>query len=231
VTGGKRAGGKEAWKGAGEAGETRVQGCEEGREAREDVDALSWRRSYRGLRALTAGRFVRVTLAPCWPVILASCHGDTAIQAIPAGLGQSRHGTADAMLRAPCRSRYQGRRQRKERPMTRIRILSVDAWRDAEGGWSWNDWRVLAEASTHPETGRIDLPIGFKAMDDSAWDAGRKAAASRRFLRALREGGFLGPGSKGRVSLDNNLADPLTISVQDRANGRPFLAVEISEGE
>lgn len=108
----------------------------------------------------------------------------------------------------------------------KVRVLSVDAWRDGEG-WTWNNWHCLGEAEIPPEgTDPVDVPIGILDMQAAAWDAGFRPAASRRFLRALRTAGYLGSRSGGSASIDNDRSDPMTVTVCKRSNGMPFLAVE-----
>lgn len=87
------------------------------------------------------------------------------------------------------------------------RILSIDAWREPEGGWTWNAWYHVA-----------DIPMHQQAMLDRP----------RELLQWLREVGLLQDGSKGRVSIDD---DGCNIVIRARSTGEPLYAIEYGAAE
>lgn len=92
-----------------------------------------------------------------------------------------------------------------ETPKGTLRVLSIDAWRESEGGWTWNNWyhagRVPAEL--------IDMP-------------------PRRLLRAMREHGFLNDYSKGRVAVED---DGYNMVILRKSDCMPMFAIEYGNQE
>lgn len=92
--------------------------------------------------------------------------------------------------------------------MVTLTVVSIDAWRDSGGGWSWNDMH---------RAGEIELDL---------------SASTRTILRAFREAGFLSERSKGRVRVDRAGSDPDVLEIQDRGTCEPLFAVSFSyEGD
>lgn len=83
------------------------------------------------------------------------------------------------------------------------RIVSIDAWREPEGGWSWNQSYTLRDN------------VEFN-----------NAITARQFFKWMREEGFLSDWSKGRVRLQD---DWPILEIQDKNNGRPLFAFEADE--
>ena len=84
-----------------------------------------------------------------------------------------------------------------------MRILSIDAWRDPCGGWTWNQW-FNRGTITRAEFDRI-------------------ADSPRRTLRWLRENGALSAFSAGRVRVED---DGYNLVICSRADGEPLIALE-----
>ncbi len=84
-------------------------------------------------------------------------------------------------------------------PVT-CRLLSIDAWRDDDGGWTWNNWHSLAR-----------VPVAWCDL------------SARRLLWTLREHGYLSASSAGRVAIED---DGHNIVIKDRGNGEPLYALE-----
>lgn len=87
----------------------------------------------------------------------------------------------------------------------KFKLLGIDAWRDGEGGWTWNQQFVIDD----------ELYIEEKDL------------TPRKILRILREVGYLYNASKGRLYVDMNpgLVDGYLIEIQDRHNSEPLLAL------
>jgi hypothetical protein len=82
--------------------------------------------------------------------------------------------------------------------MSKYIIRNIDAWKEAEGGWTVNQsWNV----------GELEIA-------DSDF-------TPRKVLKLLRDEGYLSDGSKGRVALDNMFGYPTTMVVNK--NTREYL--------
>jgi len=80
------------------------------------------------------------------------------------------------------------------------RILSIDAWRDGPG-WTWNNWFHVGDYAG-PE-GALDNP--------------------RALLRYMRESGYLGAHSRGRVAIED---DGYNVVIMARGTREPLFAIE-----
>jgi len=91
---------------------------------------------------------------------------------------------------------------------TKYRLVSIDAWRDYEGGWTWNNWCTVED--------------GVYLGND---------ITARRLLRFMRQSGWLTSASKGRVSIDwhNEMMEPM-IEILDKSTGEPLLAFTTIHG-
>jgi hypothetical protein len=89
------------------------------------------------------------------------------------------------------------------RANTRLAILSIDAWADGDGGWTWNGWRCV---------GYVDCAT-FEA-------AGRNP---RALLRFMREQGFLSLSSAGLCAVDD---DQHNLVIVGRRTREPMFAIE-----
>lgn len=87
------------------------------------------------------------------------------------------------------------------------RILSIDAWREPDGGWTWNNWYHVA-----------DFPMHQQAMLDKP----------RELLRWMREVGLLADGSKGNASVED---DGYNVVIRDRRTSEPVYAIEYGAAE
>lgn len=85
-------------------------------------------------------------------------------------------------------------------PETVCKILSIDAWRDSEGGWAWNNWYSVGE-------------IELAATD---WKP-------RKLLKWFRDNGYLKESSAGKCAIED---DGYNIVILERGNRRPVFAVE-----
>ena len=86
---------------------------------------------------------------------------------------------------------------------TKMKILSIDAWREPEGGWTWNAWyRVGAVPVTE-----------FEAI----------AGSPRKLFRWLRDTGMLSDASKGRVACED---DGYNVVIVNKSTREPLYAIE-----
>ena len=88
----------------------------------------------------------------------------------------------------------------------RYRLLSLDAWRESEGGWSWND------------VYRTHHVLSFEG-----WPTARK------LLAAVRECGYLSEYSKGEVEVEEYGEG--SFELRWRNDHQPFAALELIEEE
>lgn len=91
---------------------------------------------------------------------------------------------------------------------TKYRLVSIDAWRDFDGGWMWNNWFTVED--------------GVYLGND---------ITARRLLKFMRQSGWLTNASKGRVRIDwhNEMCDPF-IEILDKNTGEPLLAFTTIHG-
>jgi hypothetical protein len=80
-------------------------------------------------------------------------------------------------------------------------VLSIDAWRDPEGGWTWNQWF---------QAGKLTI----EANDLSN---------NRKVLKALRDEGILGLMTGGQVAVED---DGNNIVVMWKGTREPLFAIE-----
>lgn len=81
-----------------------------------------------------------------------------------------------------------------------VAVLSIDAWRDVDGGWTWNNGHRI---------GRVDL----------AWcDLNPRALFAR-----MRDAGYLAAASAGRVARED---DGHNVVIYARGTGEPLFALE-----
>ena len=76
-------------------------------------------------------------------------------------------------------------------------IRSIEAWREPDGGWYWNNSYV----------------IGSLVFEEPT---------TRRILRVFREEGYLSEESKGRATV---WTDGEMFEIQDRRTGEPVFAL------
>jgi hypothetical protein len=96
----------------------------------------------------------------------------------------------------------------------KCRLLSIDAWRDPEGGWYWNDMHTIEEGI-------------FIAEDSDLLDS------SRKLLTYFRDNlCVLSDKSKGRVfvDFDNHMMDGVLIVVHHKGTGEPLFALSSVHG-
>ena len=79
------------------------------------------------------------------------------------------------------------------------KLLSIDAWRDPEGGWFWNQWY---------SAGEFDL---------------EENESNRSILRKLRDAGFLNEQSKGKVAVED---DGYNVVIMTKGTREPLFAIE-----
>lgn len=80
-----------------------------------------------------------------------------------------------------------------------MRILSIDAWRNPEGGWTWNSWHHVGDVE--PET--LNL-------------------STRKRLAKLRADGYRMP-NPGYAAVED---DGYNLIITLRTTGEPVLAIE-----
>ena len=78
-----------------------------------------------------------------------------------------------------------------------MRILSIDAWREPEGGWMWNNWHHVGDIDTIPAT-------------------------NRKLLAKLRAEGYRMP-NPGYAAIED---DGHNLTIILRSTGEPVLAIE-----
>lgn len=83
-------------------------------------------------------------------------------------------------------------------------LRSIDAWREREGGWTWN--------------------TSYKLEGGICFDTA--ALKPRIILKKLREWGYLTGHSKGRVRVQD---DDSVIEIQDKGTGKPLLALMLTK--
>jgi len=89
-------------------------------------------------------------------------------------------------------------------PAPTHRVLSIDAWRDSEGGWDWNQWY---------DTG------------DTVNLAGNET--TRQLLALLREQGVLTSASAGFVAVEEqDYGDSYQVVILARGTREPWIALE-----
>ncbi len=100
-------------------------------------------------------------------------------------------------------------KQNNSSPLIRTRLLSIDAWKECEGNWTWNSWYSL------------ESDIYFAESE----------LTPRKILASLRKWGYLTEQSKGRLSIDD---DGYNLVIQDKDTFEPLLALcygEFEQGE
>lgn len=79
------------------------------------------------------------------------------------------------------------------------KVLSIDAWRDPNGGWTWNAWH---------DTGKR-----FELANQS----------NRAILKWFRAEGMLASGSAGRVAVED---DGYNVVIMAKGTREPLFAIE-----
>jgi len=82
-----------------------------------------------------------------------------------------------------------------------MKILSIDAWAEPEGGWTWNNWFKVGEISKEE----------FEKLD-----------TNRKILKWFRQE-YLSDKSIGKCGVED---DGYNTIITERKNGRPLYAVE-----
>ena len=92
-----------------------------------------------------------------------------------------------------------------ETPYVNFTLLSIDAWRDTENGWYWNDCF------------RIESGIFFQESE----------ITPRKVARFLRKAGYLSDWSKGRIRVDmhKEMIDGWLIEILDKSTDEPIFAL------
>ena len=96
----------------------------------------------------------------------------------------------------------------------KCKLLSIDAWRDPEGGWDWNNISAIEE--------------GIFIAEDS-----ELLSSSRKLLKYFRDNlCVLSDKSKGRVFVDfgHDLMDGVLIVVHHKGTGEPLFALSSVHG-
>ena len=86
----------------------------------------------------------------------------------------------------------------------RLNVLSIDAWNDGDGCWTWNSW----------------YKVGSAPLEAMHWKP-------RRVLKYLREDLGLLPGaSKGKLAVED---DQFNLVIVEKRSGRPLYAIEYGQ--
>lgn len=90
-----------------------------------------------------------------------------------------------------------------------MNVLSIDAWRDSDGGWSWNNWRK----------------VGTVTRREFERDCGGTftLAERRKACKWFRDNGYLSTVSTGLVTVED---DQFNLIVSHRVTGQPLYAIE-----
>lgn len=88
--------------------------------------------------------------------------------------------------------------------VTKYRLVSIDAWRDCDGGWQWNQWYTVEDS--------VSIPNNM---------------TTRQLLKLMRDRGWLTDESKGRVRVAWEWD---IIEIQDKNTGAPWLAFTTIHG-
>jgi hypothetical protein len=97
-----------------------------------------------------------------------------------------------------------GRRFHKKRGNVSVwSVRNIEAWRDGEGGWTWNN---------SSREGDVELP---------------KDPTTRDILKAMRDAGHLSEKSRGAVRVENMGEG---FEIQAKSDGEPLYALEPKEG-
>ena len=82
-----------------------------------------------------------------------------------------------------------------------MKVLSIDAWAEPEGGWSWNSWFTVGEITKEE----------FEKLD-----------TNRKILKWFRQE-YLSDKSVWKCGVDN---DGYNIVITERSNNRPLFCIE-----
>ena len=85
--------------------------------------------------------------------------------------------------------------------LVKFDLLSVDAWRDCDGGWNWNNWHTIER----------DIFIAESEI------------SPRKIFAMLRKWNYLTPASKGKMAMQD---DGHNIVIAMKSTGEPVLALE-----
>lgn len=88
-----------------------------------------------------------------------------------------------------------------------MNVLSVDAWSDGAGGWTWNNWHKRGTLTVR-EFSKLGNTTRQQTRATLAW---------------FREHGYLSDASKGTVTLED---DGYNLVVCDRRTREPLIAIE-----
>ena len=90
-------------------------------------------------------------------------------------------------------------------PVPVVSLLSIDAWRESGGGWTWNNWYCIAQ-----------VPLTVADMKP------------RALLQYLRERGTLSQYSRGRVAVED---DGYNIVILAKGTREPLYAIAYGEAD
>ena len=83
-----------------------------------------------------------------------------------------------------------------------MKVLSIDAWGNEEGGWDWNNWFKIGEISKEE----------FEALKND-----------KDFRLWFKRNGYTTTANKRQVTIDD---DQYNIVLCDAEDGRPLYAIE-----
>jgi len=83
-----------------------------------------------------------------------------------------------------------------------MKILSIDAWAEPEGGWNWNQWYHVGDISNEE----------FESLK-----------TDKDFRLWFKRAGYTTTANKRKVGIED---DQYNICLCDRSDGRPLYAIE-----
>lgn len=86
----------------------------------------------------------------------------------------------------------------------RLNVLSIDAWNEGDGCWTWNNW----------------YKVGSAPLEAMHWKP-------RQVLKYLRDAlGLLSGASKGKLAVED---DQYNLIIVEKRNHRPLYAIEYGQ--
>lgn len=93
-----------------------------------------------------------------------------------------------------------------------MNVLSIDAWRDPDGGWQWNNWHKVGTVTRR----EFEMDCG----------GAQTLAERRKACKWFRDNGYLSASSQGLVSVED---DGVNLIVLHRVTQQPLYAIEYAQ--
>lgn len=101
-----------------------------------------------------------------------------------------------------CWKKYYSDGERDNMKTPILNILSIDAWRNCDGGWDWNQW----------------YKVGVIPLDEF-----ESLKTPRSIIKYMRHEGYLSERSKGMIAVED---DQYNMTILQKSNRRPLFAIE-----